>query len=250
MQKSRESDDLLVVLTGAGISAESGVPTFRSNGGLWRTYRYQDLATPEAFQKDPLLVWEFYRWRQENVKKSQPNPGHLVLAQLAKQLGRRMVLVTQNVDDLHERAGSSDVIHMHGEIMKARCIHCQSVLAAFDYQDSGQPCPRCKAPRTLRPHIVWFGETPLHMEEIHTYLNQATVFMTIGSSGTVYPAAQFVETARANGAFTLLLNLEAADNTRAFHRVLQGPSSALLQEMITQGENDIFDYFRRLRMGN
>lgn len=244
------ADGLLVVLTGAGISAESGIPTFRSNGGLWRNYRYQDLATPEAFAKNPALVWEFYRWRQEMAMKAQPNPGHDALKEMSRLLGPRMVLVTQNVDNLHERAGSLDVLHMHGELMKARCSKCQSVLPTFDYRDSTTTCPRCRAQKSFRPHIVWFGEAPLHMDEILGALKQATVFLAVGTSGTVFPAAQFVDMARTNGAFTLLVNLEEAENTTFFHRIFQGSASTILQEMLTHGRPDLFDYFRRLRTGH
>lgn len=221
----------LVVLTGAGISAESGIPTFRSNGGLWRTYRFDELATPEAFQRNPGLVWEFYRWRQETARRAQPNRGHDVLARMEKQWGPAFSLLTQNVDDLHDRAGNRRLLHLHGELSKARCTLCDQVLEGFDYQDSNLPCPKCKGSKGLRPHIVWFGEQPLFLEEIQESLARATLFMAIGTSGVVYPAAQFVQLARRQGAFTVLINLDPAENASTFHRVIRGKSSEILDKL-------------------
>lgn len=226
---------LLVVLTGAGISAESGIPTFRTNGGLWRSHRFQDLATPQAFANQPELVWAFYQWRQEGVLNAQPNRAHHLLVELEQSLGDRFLLVTQNVDDLHERAGSRRLLHLHGEITKARCRQCQAVLNGFDYQRQDQPCPACTAPASLRPHIVWFGETPLHMDEVFDAVRQASHFLAIGSSGAVYPAAQFVDLARREGARTALINLDPADNQGAFHRLHQGSASAVLATLWSDG---------------
>lgn len=224
-----KSPGFMVVLTGAGISAESGIPTFRSNGGLWRTYRFDELATPAAFEKKPALVWEFYRWRQETMRRAQPNRGHEILAQMEKRLGKQFMLLTQNVDDLHDRAGNRQVLHMHGELTKARCTRCDTIHEGFDYQESRAPCPKCKTANTLRPHIVWFGEQPLHLEEINDLLARATLFLAIGTSGAVYPAAQFVHLARRHGAHTVLVNLDPADNATAFDRVIHGKASAVLE---------------------
>lgn len=246
--KHSAPNDFMVVLTGAGISATSGIPTFRSNGGLWRTYRFQDLATPEAFRRQPELVWEFYRWRQEGVFKAQPNLGHELLRRFETQLGpSRFMLVTQNVDNLHERAGSKDVWHMHGDISKARCSGCGQVLVNFDYADAATTihCPHCRAGRTLRPHIVWFGEQPFHLEEIQSALRRATVFLAIGTSGTVYPAAQFVNWARQAGALTFLINLDPAENGAGFHGFLSGSAEAVLAQIWGEGREDLFGYFRR-----
>lgn len=225
----------LVVLTGAGISAESGVPTFRSNGGLWRTHRFQDLATPEAFTRDRRLVWEFYQWRQAGVKTATPNQGHRILAQMEQVLGERFLLVTQNVDDLHERGGSRQVLHMHGELMKARCLRCGTVHADYDYREAEAPCPTCRAPAALRPHIVWFGEIPFHLEEISAALRRVTHFLAIGTSGAVHPAAGFVDAARRAGARTALVNLDPADNRGAFHRIHQGGAGEVLARLWAQG---------------
>lgn len=230
-QDKAKRPGFLVVLTGAGISAESGIPTFRSNGGLWRTYRFDELASPAAFERNPNLVWEFYRWRQETARRAQPNRGHEVLAAMEKALGERMLLVTQNVDDLHERAGSRRLLHLHGALSRARCTRCNQVHEGFDYQESNLPCPRCGETRSLRPHIVWFGEQPFYLEEINDALLRATLFIAIGTSGVVYPAAQFVNVARRHGAYSLLINLDSADNSSAFHQLLPGKSSLLLEEL-------------------
>lgn len=245
--KRLATEDFMVVLTGAGISAESGIPTFRSNGGLWRTHRYQDLATPEAFARDPGLVWEFYRWRQDGVRRALPNPAHTALKRFEDRLGeQRFVLLSQNVDDLHERAGSRDVWHMHGEIMKARCQRCGVILSRFDYQLSASPCPQCHAKGALRPHIVWFGETPLFLDEIRDFLDRATLFLAIGSSGTVFPAAQFVQQARAGGALTVLINLDQSDNAGSFQHVITGPAGVTMERIWREGQEDLFGYFRKL----
>ncbi|MBF0369527.1 MAG: NAD-dependent deacylase [Magnetococcales bacterium] len=229
-----KKDDFLVVLTGAGISAESGVPTFRSNGGLWRQHRFEELATPEAFAADSDLVWDFYRWRQEGVRNAQPNRAHEILAEMEAELGERMLLVTQNVDDLHERGGSRKLLHMHGEIMKARCLHCGMVHGDYDYNRSIEGCPDCGS--SVRPHIVWFGEMPFHMEEIQTALMRASQFIAIGTSGAVYPAAQFVSMAKSGGARTRLINLEAADNFGAFDGILEGKATEVLETLWLEGK--------------
>ncbi|MBF0590090.1 MAG: NAD-dependent deacylase [Magnetococcales bacterium] len=237
----------LVILTGAGISAASGVPTFRSNGGLWKNRRFEELATPEAFVAEPNLVWDFYRWRQDGVRKAQPNAGHRALARLETILGDQLVLVTQNVDDLHERGGSTAPIHMHGEIMKGRCTACAAVLPELDFHKATEtPCPDCGRLGSLRPHIVWFGEMPFHMDRITQAVQRATLFLAIGTSGHVYPAAQYVTIARQCGALTGLINLDPAENSGTFHRFLQGSASEMLEGLL-EGCEDAGGFFRGLR---
>ena len=240
---AKVKNERLVVLTGAGISAASGVPTFRSNGGLWNNHRFEDLATPEAFARDPELVWNFYRWRQEGVKNARPNRAHEIVAEMEAVLGEAFLLVTQNVDDLHERGGSRNLLHMHGEIMKARCQRCGAVHPDFDYQLSDYPCGQCGAETALRPHIVWFGEMPEHMAAIQEALSRATVFMAIGTSGAVYPAAQFVHIAKSHGARTVLFNLDPADNAGAFDHAVPGPADQTLERIWSEGRHDFFSYF-------
>lgn len=233
----------LVVLTGAGISAESGVPTFRANGGLWRQYRFEDLATPEAFADNPELVWEFYRWRQEGVIQAQPNIAHNILAEMEQQLGEQFLLISQNVDDLHERGGSQHLLHMHGEIMKGRCQQCGEIFGPMEFQKAELTCTTCSG--NLRPHIVWFGEMPFHMAAIQVALARASHFIAIGTSGAVYPAAQFVHIAKENGAKTILINLDPADNTGAFDLVLTGKATELLSDLWYDDSQEIFAQYEK-----
>lgn len=227
-----------MVLTGAGASAESGVPTFRSNGGLWKSHRFQDLATPEAFAANPALVWEFYQWRQQGVRDAEPNRGHHVLVEMEEALGDRFLIVTQNVDDLHERAGSKRVMHMHGEILKARCVQCAEIHPDYDFTNGPDgACRKCGA-LALRPHIVWFGEMPFYLNEIQAALERAEAFMTVGSSGVVYPAAQFVHIAKGHGATTVLVNLDEPDNRSGFDLILQGQSGEILDALWREIEGD------------
>jgi NAD-dependent deacetylase len=235
----------LVILTGAGISAESGVPTFRSNGGLWKQYRFEDLATPEAFAQNPELVWEFYRWRQQGVIEALPNPAHHIVAEMENRLGDQFLLVSQNVDDLHERGGSKTVLHMHGEIMKARCDYCGIVYGPMDYQQADKECDGCHGQGRLRPHIVWFGEMPFHMAEIQAALTRASHFIAIGTSGAVYPAAQFVHIAKESGARTVLVNLDPADNSGAFDTVLTGKAAKVMERLWREDSIGLFeDYLK------
>ena len=190
----------IFVLTGAGVSAESGLGVFRGSGAvLWKRYDPMQLATPEAFARDPALVHEFYNARRRNLIAASPNAAHVALARLEASLAQRggaLTLVTQNIDDLHERGGSTSVIHMHGELLKARCASCGAVS---DYRDDLAVDSRCDCDGALRPHVVWFGETPLYMDEIYAALDVANLFVAIGTSGAVYPAAGFVREARAKG---------------------------------------------------
>jgi NAD-dependent deacetylase len=224
--------DLLFVLTGAGISAESGIPTFRGSGGMWDEYRLEELATPEAFEQDPELVWRFYSWRRSVAASCQPNPGHLALARLEATLGNRIVLCTQNVDSLHEAAGSKRALHMHGELFKSRCSNDSCKTEPFEdtktYQQRSEipQCGACGA--LLRPHICWFGEVPFHMKEVLIALKRCTVFLAVGTSGMVEPAASFAEQAAQNHARTYYAGLEEPANVDAFQGVFLGPAGERL----------------------
>lgn len=224
----------VVVLTGAGISAESGLKTFRDNNGLWEEHRVEDVATPEAFHHNPELVYRFYNLRRAQLQDEsvRPNPAHEALARLEAELGNQCLIVTQNVDNLHERAGSQRVLHMHGELLSARCQRSglsQSFTAEFDHTT---PCGCCTPSGTLRPDIVWFGEMPLYMDEIEHALASADIFIAIGTSGQVYPAAGFVQVARQFGAKTIELNTEAPTRPDAFDDYRQGPASQVVPAYI------------------
>lgn len=191
----------LLVLTGAGISAESGISTFRDNDGLWERHRFEDLATPEAFARDPVLVHRFYNLRRAQLKVVEPNAAHLALARLEQEWRGRgdFLLVTQNVDDLHERAGSRRLVHMHGEIRKLRCASCGGIIPHHEDAGMSLACAACGLSGRMRPHVVWFGEMPFCMEEIYEAAGQADIFVAIGTSGIVYPAAGLADAARRNG---------------------------------------------------
>ena len=226
----------IVVLTGAGVSAESGVPTFRGPDGLWEGHRVEDVATPQAFRRDPALVQAFYDARRAALAKVEPNAAHLALARLDAEWPGEFLLVTQNVDDLHERAGSQRLLHMHGELKRALCRAC-GAAPAWEGALSGSPlCPSCGEAR-LRPDIVWFGEMPYQMERIEAALEICDVFVSIGTSGAVYPAAGFVDLARRAGAQCLELNLDPSAGTPLFHAARRGPAGRLVpawvDEMLT-----------------
>jgi NAD-dependent deacetylase len=223
----------VVVLTGAGISAESGVPTFRDADGLWEGHRVEEVATPEAYDADPALVHEFYDARRRALGTVLPNPAHEALARLEQGLGDDLLVVTQNVDDLHERAGSRRVLHMHGELRSALCRACgRRTPWAGDLAD--RPCcPGCAA-RELRPDVVWFGEVPLGMDEIVEALEEADLFVSVGTSGAVYPAAGFVQVAAAGGARTLELNLVPSEVTALFDEARHGPAGSLVPEWVKE----------------
>lgn len=214
----------LVVLTGAGVSAESGLGTFRDAGGLWAKYPLEEVATPEGFAADPAKVHGFYNARRANALQATPNAAHVALARLGAAPKTELTLVTQNIDDLHERAGSTRVIHMHGEIMRALCVACGHRWDAHPVMDPSDSCPRCIYPAT-RPDVVWFGEMPYHMEAIGAAVSNADLFVAIGTSGTVYPAAGFVAEAKAAGADTLEINLDPSDGAPAFDRVILGSAT-------------------------
>ena len=225
--------DRLFVLTGAGVSAESGLPTFRGAGGVWRTHRATDLATPQAFARDPETVWQFYSWRREVHNTCQPNAAHRALAELERRMSGRMYLCTQNVDELHERGGSERVVHMHGQLFRSRCSRCDRA----PFEDRGvypslAEVPRCDCGAIIRPHVCWFGETPYFMDEIFRALERATVFVTIGSSGVVEPAASFAGIARHRGARTYYLGPEEPANAAAFDRCFEGTATELAPRLL------------------
>ncbi len=220
--------DRLFVLTGAGISAESGIPTFRGAGGLWRNYRIEEVASPDAWRRDPQLVWEFYSMRRRVAAKAKPNPGHHALARLEQVLADRLFLCTQNVDDLHEQAGCRRMIHMHGELFKSRCDTCDR--PPFGDRNTYEPpagIPKCECGGQVRPHICWFGEVPFHMERIFDALDGCTVFVAIGTSGVVEPAASFVAQVRGR-ARTVYIGPEEPGNRSAFDEHFPGKSGELL----------------------
>jgi NAD-dependent deacetylase len=226
----------IVVLTGAGISKESGLDTFRDAGGIWSTVRIDDVATPDAFRRDPARVQAFYNTRRRALLNPavQPNPAHRALAHLEQAWRDPVLLVTQNVDDLHDRAGSRNLIHMHGELLKARCGFCKHVAdITADITDDLQ-CRGCGRAGALRPHVVWFGEMPLELERIDEALAACALFISIGTSGTVYPAASYVRTARAAGARTVELNLEPSEGSFLFDEAIHGPASTIVPDFITR----------------
>jgi NAD-dependent deacetylase len=214
----------IVILTGAGISAESGLGTFRDEGGLWSQHRIEDVATPEGFARDPALVHRFYNARRAHAAAAVPNAAHRALARLEAGYCGQVTIVTQNVDALHEAAGSVRVLHMHGTLAGALCAVCQHRWTAPPEMGPGHPCPACGAP-TARPDVVWFGEMPYHMEEIWDLLRAADVFAAIGTSGQVYPAAAFVQDAGRAGAHTIEINLEPSDVVSDFAETRFGRAS-------------------------
>ena len=218
----------IVVLTGAGLSAESGLATFRASDGLWEQHRVEDVATPQAFRRDPALVMRFYDARRVGAAAAQPNPAHQALARLSRQPG--VTLITQNVDALLDRAGAQDVIHMHGRLDSAMCGACGHRWPAPDRMPVGMACPACSRAEA-RPDIVWFGEMPYHMDRIEAALDRADLFAAIGTSGNVYPAAGFVDIAAMNGAETVELNLAPTAPGR-FDRVIEGPASRTVPEWV------------------
>jgi NAD-dependent deacetylase len=223
----------IVVLTGAGVSAESGIDTFRGGGGLWEQHRVEDVATPEAFARDPELVLRFYDARRAAIQDKLPNPAHGALARLDGTWRGELLIVTQNVDDLHERAGARRVLHMHGEHLNAWCTACGARSRWRAPLLDRPACPACGA-RALRPDVVWFGEMPYRMDEIYAALRQADLFVSIGTSGAVYPAAGFVRDARAMGARTIELNLEPSQGSAWFDETRLGPASELVPAWVDE----------------
>ena len=224
----------VVILTGAGISAESGIQTFRASDGLWENHRIEDVATPSAWERNPKLVWEFYQGRRRQLLEVSPNFAHDSLVELEGYLKENLLLVTQNVDDLHSRAGSINLIHMHGELSKLRCESCNSIMEAMNEEhldDKYIPCTICNNQR-LRPHIVWFNEMPLKMEEIYNAIDNCDVFIAIGTSGHVYPAAGLLGRAQMIGAHCIGINLDPPLNIDLFDEFHQGKAGEILPELI------------------
>ena len=228
-------EDRVFVLTGAGISAESGLPTFRASDGLWAGHRIEDVCTPEAWDNDPELVWQFYSARREAAMEAIPNPAHYALAELELQLGERYLLCTQNVDNLHEKAGSKRLIHMHGDLFTSRCSE-ECGLAPFAdaalYPNLAS-IAHCPCGAMLRPHIVWFGEMPLEMDRITDEIGRATLMLVVGTSGSVYPAANFVHWARQASARTVYVGPEAPLNASAFTHVVTGKAGEVLPGLLS-----------------
>ncbi|ELZ8933246.1 Sir2 family NAD+-dependent deacetylase [Cronobacter dublinensis] len=225
---------VVVVLTGAGISAESGIRTFRAADGLWEEHRVEDVATPEGFARNPQLVQDFYNARRRQLQQPEiePNAAHLALARLEEAFGDRFLLITQNIDNLHERAGNKNVVHMHGELLKVRCSQSGQVLEWTGDVTPADKCHCCQFPAPLRPHVVWFGEMPLGMDRIYEALAHADVFIAIGTSGHVYPAAGFVHEAKLQGAHTVELNLEPSQVGSEFEEKHYGLASQVVPEYI------------------
>jgi NAD-dependent deacetylase len=222
----------IVILTGAGISAESGLATFRGPDGLWEGHRVEDVATPQAFQRDPELVQRFYDARRAQLSEVEPNAAHAALARLDAEWRGGLLIVTQNVDDLHERAGARRVLHMHGELKSAWCLSCDARQSWEGPLRHGHGCLACGTAGMLRPDIVWFGEMPYEMERIDAAIMDADLFVSIGTSGAVYPAAGFVQTARYAGAHTLEMNLEPSLGSIYFHETRTGPAGTLVPEWV------------------
>ena len=230
--KQRDMQNI-VILTGAGISAESGIATFRGPDGLWEGHRVEDVATPEAFRRDPALVQRFYDARRARLGEVEPNAAHAALARLDREWPGELLIVTQNVDDLHERAGAERVLHMHGQLKSAWCLACDARTHWEGELGDAPPCPACGV-SALRPDIVWFGEMPYEMERIDRAIGHADLFVSIGTSGAVYPAAGFVQTARYSGAHTLEMNLDPSLGSIYFHETRTGPASQLVPAWVEQ----------------
>lgn len=234
MNRQENRARTIVILTGAGVSAESGIDTFRDGGGLWEQHRVEDVATPEAFARDPDLVLRFYDMRRARIQEVAPNAAHEALARLDAHWPGELTIITQNVDDLHERAGAKRLIHMHGEHLKAWCMACD---ARHDWRGTmieRPACPSCAMPGSLRPDIVWFGEMPYRMGEIFNAVARADLFVSIGTSGAVYPAAGLVRQAREAGAATLELNLEPSQGSRWFDEARHGPATVVVPAWVDE----------------
>ena len=220
--------DRIVILTGAGLSAESGLSTFRDKDGIWAKHDLNEVATPEGFARNPKLVHEFYNTRRRGALKAGPNAAHEALARLERDYPGRVLTVTQNIDPLHKRAGSRNVIHMHGELLQALCNQCGTRAQWEEDLSVVLACPQCGRTGGMRPDVVWFGEMPYQMEEIYAALQACDLFLSIGTSGTVYPAAGFVMEARRSGAHTVELNLEPSEGVSIFAEIIHGPATQIV----------------------
>ena len=228
------ANDHIVVLTGAGISAESGLDTFRDKDGIWSRVSIDEVATPAAFRRDPARVHAFYNERRRRVRAAAPNAAHYALAQLEAEFDGEVLVITQNIDDLHERAGTRNLIHMHGEILKARCTECDQVTPWHDDLSTDAACPACGMVGSLRPHVVWFGEMPLGMDEITEHLYRCDLFVSIGTSGSVYPAAGFVEMVQEAGCGrTVELNLDPSFGENLFTERVYGHAGKVVPSFVS-----------------
>jgi NAD-dependent deacetylase len=226
----------IFILTGAGISAESGLGTFRDEDGLWTRFDLAEVATPQGFSRDPAKVHAFYDARRRSLLGAQPNAAHFALAHLEEELttrGGSLFQCTQNIDDLHERAGSKRVVHMHGKLLEARCLNCEAVVEWQEDMAGGSVCPCCLQVRMLRPNVVWFGEMPMHMELIEDALYKADLFVSIGTSGSIYPAAGFVLNARTAGIRTCEINLEPSENKHEFDETHYGRATQVVPAWVS-----------------
>lgn len=226
------SYERIVILTGAGLSAESGLGTFRDKDGIWTKYDLSDVATPEGFARNPKLVQDFYNSRRRGAAAAEPNAGHAALARLEQEHAGDVLTVTQNIDPLHEAAGTVKLIHMHGELLQALCARCGARHPWSEDITTDVPCPACGDVGGMRPDVVWFGEMPYHMERIYAALAACDLFISIGTSGTVYPAAGFVAEARQSGAYTVELNLEPSEGVSLFDEVIQGPATEVVPPFV------------------
>ena len=226
----------VVILTGAGVSAESGIKTFRASDGLWENHRIEDVATPEGYERDPTLVQRFYNMRRQQLLGGdvQPNQAHAALARIEQSEQFNVLVVTQNIDNLHERAGTKNIIHMHGELLKCFCTRTQKRFPINEDLNTETKCECCHKPNVLRPDIVWFGEMPYQMDEIYQALNQCDIFLSIGTSGNVYPAAGFVEAANQSGAHTVELNLEPSLVRSAFKETVYGKATDVVDRYVDE----------------
>jgi NAD-dependent deacetylase len=236
-QEAAMGHEAIVILTGAGVSAESGLSTFRDKDGLWLQVDLEEVASIRGYRRNPQKVLDFYNARRRGLAGVDANPAHRALADLQAGLaarGGRVTLVTQNVDDLHERGGANDVVHMHGELLKQRCMACEDIAPCSDDIEIATVCRRCGAAGAVRPHIVWFGEMPLELERIYAALRSADLFVAIGTSGAVYPAAGFVDDARRAGVATLELNLAPSDTADLFDEGRYGPASVIVPHWVQE----------------
>ncbi|MEZ5924992.1 MAG: NAD-dependent deacylase [Hyphomicrobiaceae bacterium] len=226
--------DRIVILTGSGISAESGLSTFRDKDGLWSRIDYREVATPEGYARDPERVLAFYNMRRETHAGVAPNAAHLALARLESEHSAAVTVITQNVDELHERAGTRRLIHMHGEVYKALCAACGSRHAWREAMSLESVCPSCRSIGRIRPDVVWFGETPYELDRIGALVADADLFVSIGTSGTVYPAAGLVALARRSGAHTVELNLEPSEGVSLFHEAIHGKATEIVPNFVSR----------------
>jgi len=225
----------IFILSGAGLSAESGIPTFRGENGYWQDNSIEDVATPSGFDKNPDQVHSFYNSLRNKYRDAKPNSAHFALAELQRNYAGEVVIVTQNIDNLLEQAGCNDVMHMHGEIFKSRCIYCHRIIEWKQNTNSSLVCPICSESGewgSLRPHVVWFNEVPLYLQEIEASLQQCDLFLAVGTSGMVYPAAGFVKLAKESGARTVCVNLESPQNAELFDEVIIGPAVDTMPKLV------------------